>query len=161
MKLIIDTNIIFSGLIKQSITREILLSPYFEFYIPDFYNIELNKYKSYIIAKFNGNEGDLDDLITILHEKLFIVPENEYSDKIEKAKEIIGKIDPKDVPFIALALSIGNDGIWTRDDHFNKQNKIKIYSTSDLLSIYHDKIKYDKESEMDNQKEIKNTENKQ
>ena len=51
MKLIIDTNIIFSGLIKQSITREILLSPYFEFYIPDFYNIELNKYKSYIIAQ--------------------------------------------------------------------------------------------------------------
>jgi len=41
MKLIIDTNIIFSGLIKKSITREILLSPNFEFYTPDFYNIEL------------------------------------------------------------------------------------------------------------------------
>ena len=93
MKLIINTNIIFSGLIKHSTTREILLSPYFEFYIPDFYNIELNKYKSYINAKFNGNEGDLDVLIKIFHEKLFIVPEKEYSDKIEKAKEIIGKID--------------------------------------------------------------------
>jgi len=45
MKFIIDTNIVFSGLIKNSITRKILLNPNFEFYIPDFYNIEFNKYK--------------------------------------------------------------------------------------------------------------------
>lgn len=147
MKLIIDTNIIFSGLIKKSITREILLSPNFEFYTPNFYNIELNKYKSYILTKFNGTEEELDELIKILHEKIIIAVENEYSDEMEKAESIIGKIDPKDIPFIALALSIENDGIWTRDDHFTKQSEIKIYSTSDLISIYNEKKKQELESE--------------
>ncbi|KKL48908.1 hypothetical protein LCGC14_2320820 [marine sediment metagenome] len=140
MKLIIDTNIIFSGLIKDSITRKILLSPNFEFYTPDFYNIELNKYKTYILTKFNGTDKDLDVLIELLHDKIVIVVEKEYSDKMEIAEKIIGKIDPKDVPFIALALSIENNGIWTRDDHFNKQYKVKIYSTVDLISIYNGKI---------------------
>ncbi|MBY9018058.1 MAG: hypothetical protein KGD66_04415 [Candidatus Lokiarchaeota archaeon] len=104
MKFIIDTNIVFSGLIKNSITRKILLNPNFEFYIPDFYNIEFNKYKSYILKKFNGTEGELDKLIKLIHEKIIIVVEDEYSDKLESAEVIIGKIDNKDIPFIALAL---------------------------------------------------------
>lgn len=33
MKLVIDTNIIFSGLIKDSISRKILLSSEFDFFI--------------------------------------------------------------------------------------------------------------------------------
>jgi len=147
MKLIIDTNIIFSGLIKKSITRAILFSPYFEFYTPDFYNIELNKYKSYLLTKFEGTEGELNELIKILHEKIIIVVEDEYFDKMEKAEAIIGKIDPKDIPFIALALSIENDGIWTRDKHFAEQISIKTYTTSDLISIYNQKIKHELQSE--------------
>ena len=44
MKLIIDTNIIFSGLIRASVTRDILLSTDFTFYLPDYYHSELKKY---------------------------------------------------------------------------------------------------------------------
>jgi len=41
MKLIIDTNIHFSGIIKDSVTRKILMHPDFEFYTPDFFLLEL------------------------------------------------------------------------------------------------------------------------
>lgn len=88
------------------------------------------------MKKFNGTEGELDKLINLIHEKIIIVVEDECSDKLETAEDIIGKNDTKDIPFIALALSIDNDGIWTEDKHFNKQKIIKIYSTSDLISIY-------------------------
>lgn len=141
MKLIIDSNIIFSGLIKKSITREILLSPNFTFYIPDFYNIELEKYKSIILEKFVGTEKELDELIKIIHENIIVVVEEEYFDEMKRAEKIIGKIDPKDIPFIALALSIENDGIWTRDKHFSKQHSIRIYSMRELISIYGTKKK--------------------
>ena len=49
--------------------------------------------------------------------------------------ELISVIDEKDVPFIALALSIKNDGIWTNDKHFKKQKKIKIFTTQDLIKL--------------------------
>ena len=51
MKLILDTNVFFSGIIKDSITRKILLYPDYEFYIPDFFLIELKKYEEYLINK--------------------------------------------------------------------------------------------------------------
>ena len=44
-------------------------------------------------------------------------------------------IDEKDVQFIALALSIKNDGIWTNDKHFKKQNAIKILTTHDIIIL--------------------------
>ncbi|MBD3193926.1 MAG: hypothetical protein GF317_02650 [Candidatus Lokiarchaeota archaeon] len=115
MKLIIDSNIIFSELMKKSITREILLSPNFTFYIPDFYNIELEKYKSAILEKFGGTEKELDELVKIIHEKIIVVVEEEYFDEMNRAEKIIGKIDPKDIPFIALALSIESKGIGALD----------------------------------------------
>ena len=49
--------------------------------------------------------------------------------------KIIGLIDEKDVPFIATALSIKNDGIWTNDKHFEKQDEIRIFSTLDMIEL--------------------------
>ena len=45
---------------------------------------------------------------------------------MNEAKEIMDKIDPSDTPFIALALVVENDGIWSDDRHFEEQNRIKI-----------------------------------
>jgi predicted nucleic acid-binding protein len=44
---------------------------------------------------------------------------------MDDAKEIMDNIDPSDTPFIALALAVENDGIWSDDEHFNKQNRIR------------------------------------
>ena len=54
---------------------------------------------------------------------------------MDEAKEIIGKIDEKDIQFVALALSIKNDGIWSNDKHFEKQNKIQIFKTANIINI--------------------------
>jgi len=55
--------------------------------------------------------------------------------KMEEAENIMGKIDAGDVPFIALALSFPNDGIWTEDKHFLRQRRVKIWLTRDLLKL--------------------------
>jgi predicted nucleic acid-binding protein len=41
-------------------------------------------------------------------------------------------IDLNDSPILACALAIDNQGIWTEDKDFEKQNKIKIWKTADL-----------------------------
>jgi predicted nucleic acid-binding protein len=53
---------------------------------------------------------------------------------MEKAHKIIGSIDSFDVPFVALALSIDNDGIWSNDKHFKNLKGIKIWKTSDIFN---------------------------
>lgn len=133
MKLILDTNVFFSGIMKDSITRKILLYPDYEFYIPDFFLIELKKYEEYLINKTWLEKLKFKQLLKDILENIYLVPINEYSDKLIKAKEIIGNIDKKDIPFIAVALSFKNNGIWTDDKHFKEQFEIKIYSTKELI----------------------------
>lgn len=42
-------------------------------------------------------------------------------------------IDPDDAPFLACALAICADGIWTEDAHFDRQDRVRVWKTSDLL----------------------------
>ena len=62
MKLIIDTNILISSLLKDSINRELLLNEFFEFYLPEIVLREVNKYLPYIIQKSKLNEEEIKKL---------------------------------------------------------------------------------------------------
>jgi len=135
MKLIIDTNVLISSLLKDSTTREILLNESFEFYLPEIVISEVNKYLPYIIQKSKLSEDEIKILLNTLLENLNLVPIDEYEGKIDEGKEIIGNIDEKDIQFIALALSIENNGIWSKDKHFDKQEKIQVYKTIDIINL--------------------------
>lgn len=141
MKLVIDTNIIISGLLKQSITRKILLSEFFEFYLPEIVMKEVKKYSPYIMEKSDLSQDQLKNLLSIFLENITLVPMNKYKDKMNEAMEIMGKIDEKDSQFIALALAIKNDGIWSNDRHFEKQDKIQVFNTSDIINFFKKKSK--------------------
>jgi len=134
MKLIIDSNAIMSALIKDSKSREIILESGFEFYHPEISLRNIIKYEGDIIEKSNVTKEQFKEIYNVLLEKMFIIKTEDFLDKLEEAKEIIGHTDIEDVPFIALALSIPNDGIWTDDEHFKKQNRIKVWATSDIIN---------------------------
>jgi len=70
-----------------------------------------------------------------LIDRINVLPKSDIMDHIDEAKEIIGDIDIDDVTFIALALAIPNNGIWTEDKHFKNQNRIKIWSTEEILDL--------------------------
>jgi len=138
MKFIIDTNILVSSLLKDSTTREILLNESFEFYLPEMVMIELKKYLSYIIQKSGLTEKEIKEILNTLLENLKLVPLDEYEDKMGEAMKIMSKIDEKDAQFIAVALSIKNDGIWSNDKHFEKQEKIQVFKTIDIIKLIED-----------------------
>ena len=52
-----------------------------------------------------------------------------------EAKEIMDKIDKDDTKFIALALAVDNDGVWSDDRHFEMQTTIRIWKTSELAKL--------------------------
>jgi len=152
MKLIIDTNVLISSLLKDSTTRQLLLNESFEFYLPEIVIIELKKYLIYIIQKSGITEDEIKNLLNALLENLKLVPFDEYEDQMDEAMEIMGKIDEKDTQFIALALSIKNDGIWSNDKHFDEQNKIQVYKTIDIINLLEKKSKSQDDEKQDNKK---------
>jgi predicted nucleic acid-binding protein len=74
-------------------------------------------------------------LLGILLASVQVVPAESILEWIGEAEKIMGKIDMDDVPFVALALSFLNDGIWTEDRHFLKQRRVKVWLTRDLLKL--------------------------
>ena len=132
MKLILDTNILFSALIKSSLTRSILLSPYFEFYMPEYALFEIEKHIDLLEKKSGLTKGSLEVLIDLLTENVQIIPAKEFEHKLPMARKTMENIDPDDAPFLALALAIPNDGIWSEDKGFQKQKLVDIRTTREM-----------------------------
>ncbi len=135
MILVIDTGIIISALLKDSVTREILLFPANEFLLPEYALEEIEAHKEAISRRSGLKNEEIDVVLSMLMENITIVPASRIKPYLREAHKLIGNIDPFDVPFVALALSTKNDGIWSNDRHFEGLKEIKVWKTSDVLNL--------------------------
>lgn len=133
MRLVVDTNIILGALIKNSTTRSILQSPNHSFYVPEYAVDEVRKYFSLIVSKSGLNEGEVKLLFDLLLSNLQVVPSEKILTRLEQAERALKSIDKKDVPFLAQALSIDCDGIWSNDEDLKKQKLVKVWTTIEIL----------------------------
>jgi predicted nucleic acid-binding protein len=136
MKLVLDINVIISAIIKEnSVIRALLSLPFLEFYLPEYALMELQKNEGLIIQKSGLEKKELQVLLKLLLSKVKVINDSIFANYYSMAESIIGLIDKKDIPYIALALAVKSDGIWTADKHFEKQNSIKIFTTEKILSF--------------------------
>jgi predicted nucleic acid-binding protein len=133
MILILNTSILISSLIKDSVTRQILLLPSMKFYLPEYAFEEIEAHKMKISRLSRLSTDEIDILLNLLLENISIMPSQTIQPYLSEAEVMIGRIDPNDIPFLALALATENDGIWSNDRHFEAIKQIKIWKTSDLL----------------------------
>ena len=134
MRLVIDTSSIISALIKNGISRRIIVSPAIQFITPDHSLKEISKYKELICKKAKINSNEFDIILNLLFEKITIIPKEEYEEFFDAAKTLIDDIN--DVTFIALGLASKADGIWSDDTHFKTRKEITIYRTRELALAF-------------------------
>ncbi|MDI6903678.1 MAG: PIN domain-containing protein [Methanocellales archaeon] len=135
MKLVVDTNIIMAAIIRDSATRKLLLNPEFELYLPEYVFSELKRHKDEIINRSALSEDELYILLYTIMDRITIVSKEDFAEYIPKAWKIMAEIDENDTPFLALAMSFENDGIWSEDIHFKEQNEVKVWKTRDLIDV--------------------------
>lgn len=134
MIFVIDSNVLISALIKDSITRSIIIDSGMDFYYPEASFHEVRKYKNLVLEKSGVEDKKYDDLLNRLLKYITLVPKEKIMEKLEDADKIMGAIDKNDVLFIATALAYSAT-IWSDDKDFKKQNKVKILTTTDLVKI--------------------------
>jgi predicted nucleic acid-binding protein len=134
MKLVIDSNCIIASLIKDGLSRRIILSPAIQFIAPEYTLEEISNYKKIICKKAKINYNEFDILLNLIFEHITISPKEDYESFFNYAKTLIEDID--DAPFIALCLSFKADGIWSDDTHFKTQKEIVIYRTKELALAF-------------------------
>ena len=132
MKIIIDSNIFISALIKKDgLTRSIIINSDCIFLFPEYEFQEIYKYKEEIMKKSGYSEREFIQAISLLLNNMRIVRREEICDYYNEAFEIMDKIDHDDIIFIATALAF-NATIWSDDFHFKMQNKVNSLTTREM-----------------------------
>ncbi len=135
MKIVVDANVVIAALARQSVTKEVLLYPFIDYYTPDFLLEELVEHEEEIISKMKTDEFGYKKALEVITKKIKIVKRDAYVQFLNQAHEIIGKIDKDDEAYIAVALGIKANGVWSYDPHFKQQKAIKLFSTGELIRI--------------------------
>jgi predicted nucleic acid-binding protein len=135
MELVVDSNIIFSAMISDSVTREILLDSGHSFYSPDFIKSEITKYRDLITEKSGLNEKEFEVLLDLILDEIEIQAKEEYENELGEAEEILGDQDIKDVPFLAVAIQ-KDCKIWSDDKDFQEQDRIDTVKTPEMIENY-------------------------
>ena len=73
MRLVIDTGILISALLKDSVTREILLFSSLEFLLPKHALEELENHKDTISARSGLSKDEIDIVLSMLMDRITII----------------------------------------------------------------------------------------
>ena len=113
--IVIDSNIIFSCLLKNNEFFEFIINSRENFIIPKFAIIEIFKYKEKISKYSKLAENEILEVFYMILKKVEIYDEKLISDNSYKqAYEVVKDIDEKDIVFIALCFEF-NAKILTGD----------------------------------------------
>ena len=133
MKLILDSNSLFSIMNPKSVSSYLFASIKSDFIAPEFLKFELEEHKEECLIKSRLSEHEFKIRQTEVEESIKFFKPNEYEGFLEKARDTI--LDPDDIDFIALALST-NAAIWSNDPHLKKQSLVPVFTTENLLDIF-------------------------
>ncbi|MBI2183591.1 MAG: hypothetical protein HYU39_01380 [Thaumarchaeota archaeon] len=128
--LLIDTTVLYSGLVYKGLENKVLLSGDYilittEFTIAEIYRL------------LTGKRGlsRVEALTLIRSMPVLAVSYDFIKDKWEEAYELIGSRDKSDIPLVALALTMeDHDGIWSSDADFDTvKGRFRVWRTRELV----------------------------
>ncbi len=132
MDLVIDANVLFSALIKDSLAYNLFFNEKFHLFTPEYIFTELGKHKEEILEKTERTTEEFFRLIETLKQRISVVPLEELMPYVEEAENLTP--DPDDLAYFALALKL-NCAIWSNDKKLKEQDKVSVYNTHELSKI--------------------------
>lgn len=128
MILVVDTNIVFSGILSPEGTISDLLlnsTDSFTFYAPSAIIDELDRHHKKLVKISGLSDNEIQFLRRMLLRKIELIDlESIRSTTWESALELTGNVDEFDAPFIALSLEM-EAPLWTGDKKLIKGLKTK------------------------------------
>ncbi|MFZ2455211.1 MAG: PIN domain-containing protein [Candidatus Altiarchaeia archaeon] len=104
------------------------------FLFPEIILEEIEGNRVELLKKFGLTNEEFDGLIIQLLNYVSVISSDVLLPYRDEAYKVIGVIDLKDVPYIAAALAFEGSVIWSNDRHFEKQARIKVLKTKDMIS---------------------------
>ena len=145
MKIIVDTNIVFSALLnsKSRIAKILLLSKgHFQFFTCNYLRVEINKHRSRLLMLTRLTEEALTELETLVTQHITFIDERLLPQSLLlNTEKLLQFIDPNDTAFVALTKHLEGK-LWTGDMQLYNGLKAKhfedILTTTELSLLLND-----------------------
>ena len=133
MDITIDANILFSVAIRKGITERILLYDDLHPYAPEYLFIEFKEHKKEVLKLTKRDKRDFHNLIDLLERRIVLVPVLEFKHYIKEAESLLP--DKDDAAYLAVCLA-KRLPLWSNDNHFAHQDKIRVFTTQELIKHF-------------------------
>jgi predicted nucleic acid-binding protein len=146
MKIVLDTNIVFSAILNtQSRIGQLIIngSRYFDFYTVELLRAEIINHKAKILQISRFDENQFSEIFQMLSSRIkFINDILIADDEFEIANTLVSNIDENDTLFVALTNHLSAT-LWTGDKKLitglQKKNYQALITTDELYRIFLDK----------------------
>ncbi|MFH1054450.1 MAG: PIN domain-containing protein [Candidatus Woesearchaeota archaeon] len=133
MNIVVDANIIIAALLGSRGTLTLITSQNHRFYAPRWIVEEIQKYKGSICDMISLSSKEFDENFDALLVFINILDSFEYELFMEKAKKVMDQRDWKDSDYVACALAVNADFIWTNDKDFSAQDIVSTRTTDEFI----------------------------
>ena len=128
-----DANIVIAAFLRDSTVRRILAVSFVEFFAPEFLKEELEAHLPVLRERAGLSAGAARELLQIIEGYVTTIPQEALLLHWEEATEAMAGIDPKDAAYVAAALAVPCDGIWSDDPHLRGQRTVACWTTKALV----------------------------
>jgi len=128
---VVDANVLFSALIKDSVTRRLFFEERLETYAPEYLFEEFAEHRGEIIQKAHRSEADFWEVMGILKSRISVVPLPEFERFMEKAQGV--SPDKDDAVYFAVAFAI-KGAIWSNDRNLKGQKAVRVLNTEEIVA---------------------------
>jgi predicted nucleic acid-binding protein len=133
VRLVLDTNILLAGLLRDGATRRLLLEPSLDLLVPEHALEEVERHLPDLARRMGLPVEQARLALGLLLERVDVVPKTAYDASIGEAEGLLRGSDLDDAPFLALALALGAP-LWTHDKALHAQQRVPTLATRDVLS---------------------------
>jgi len=133
MRIVIDANILIAGIWGLRSIIAILTSGNHQFFAPMPILAEINKHREFICAREGLTREEFEVRRNALTKVINLVEARKYQAYTKQAQTALERRDVSDAHYVACALAVGADFIWTNDADFTAQQLVPIKTTARFI----------------------------
>ena len=129
----VDANVLIAAVLRDSTTRKLIVLGGMELHAPRYLSEEVEAHWEELTARSGLPPAALRAALRTLRGYLIEHGPEEYGQELEKAEAMLQDVDVQDAPYVALALAIGADGVWSEDRALTRVRGLRVVRTADLV----------------------------
>ncbi|MBI4415862.1 MAG: PIN domain-containing protein [Euryarchaeota archaeon] len=128
-----DANVLIAALMRDSMTRRILVLGGHELHVAEYVFEEIEGHWEELSSRSGLAPDAFRAVLTLLRAHVAEHKVAEYGELLAAAIRLLKDRDADDAPYVALALAIHADALWTEDRELSSLDAVRVARTKDLV----------------------------